>query len=102
MNRVAKTSSLVAMLLTLASGTAWAVIECTSSGACRGTDGPNTMYGLRSKDRIYGKGGSDEVPTRSTAVPTTTYCTAPETGRLPTRCAEEAGSTSATSISTTG
>jgi hypothetical protein len=27
-----------------------------------------------------------EPPTRSTAVPTMTYCTAPETGRRPTRC----------------
>jgi hypothetical protein len=151
-----------AMLLTLASGTAWAAIECTAASACRGTDGPNTMYGSRSEDQIYGKGGSDvidatggvdevyggdgpdaglyggngrdlvrggagqdkaiggsgadtmrgakgrdelwgmEPPTRSTAVPTMTYCTAPETVRRPTRCAVEAGSTSATSISTTG
>jgi len=50
-----------AMLLTLASGTAWAAIECTASGACRGTDGPNTMYGSRSEDRIYGKGASDVI-----------------------------------------
>jgi hypothetical protein len=43
MNRVAKTLSLVAILLTLASGTAWAAIECTTGSACRGTEGPNTM-----------------------------------------------------------
>ena len=61
MNRVAKTLSLVAILLTLASATAWAAIECTASGACRGTEGPNTMYGSRSEDRIYGKGGSDVI-----------------------------------------
>jgi hypothetical protein len=29
--------------------------------------------------------GGKEVPTRSRAVPTTTYCTAQETGRHPTR-----------------
>jgi hypothetical protein len=28
-----------AMLLTLASATAWAAIECTAGSACRGTDG---------------------------------------------------------------
>src|ERR687891_340368 len=50
-----------AMLLTLASGTAWAAIECTASGACRGTDGPNTIYGSGSEDRIYGKGRSDVI-----------------------------------------
>src|SRR5215207_2101013 len=50
-----------AMLLTLASGTAWAAIECTAGSACRGTDGPNTMYGSTSEDRIYGKGGSDVI-----------------------------------------
>jgi Ca2+-binding RTX toxin-like protein len=61
MNRVAKTLSLVAILLTLASGTAWAAIQCTAGSACRGTDGPNTIYGLRSEDRIYGKGGSDVI-----------------------------------------
>jgi Ca2+-binding RTX toxin-like protein len=61
MNRVAKTLSLVAILLTLASGTAWAAIECTTGSACRGTEGPNTMYGSRSEDRIYGKGGSDVI-----------------------------------------
>jgi hypothetical protein len=43
MNRVAKTLSLVAILLTLASGTAWAAIECTTGSVCRGTEGPNTM-----------------------------------------------------------
>ena len=61
MNTVAKTLGLVAILLTLASGTAWAVIECTADSACRGTDGPNTMYGSVSKDRIYGKGGADAI-----------------------------------------
>src|SRR5918997_2879268 len=61
MNRVAKTLSLVAIVLTLVSGTAWAAIECTAGSACRGTDGPNTMYGLGSEDRIYGKGGSDVI-----------------------------------------
>jgi Ca2+-binding RTX toxin-like protein len=61
MNRVAKTLSLVAMLLSLASGTAWAAIECTAGGACRGTNGPNTMYGSGSEDRIYGKGGADVI-----------------------------------------
>jgi Ca2+-binding RTX toxin-like protein len=61
MNRVAKTLSLVALVLTLASGTAWAAIECTAGDACRGTDGPNTMYGSPSEDRIYGKGGSDVI-----------------------------------------
>ena len=155
-------SMATAMLLTLASGIAWAAIECTAGSACRGTDGPNTMYGSTSEDRIYAKDGSDvidatggvdelyggdgpdaglyggngqdlvrggagqdkaiggsgadtmrgakdvtncggkEPPTRSMAVPTMTYCTAPEMGRRPTRCAVEAGSTSATSISTTG
>jgi Ca2+-binding RTX toxin-like protein len=52
-----------AMLLTLAplSGTALAAIECTAGSACRGTDGPNTMYGSAREDRIYGKGGSDEI-----------------------------------------
>ena len=50
-----------AMLLSLASGAAWAAIECTAGSACRGTDGPNTMYGSRSEDRIYGKGGSDVI-----------------------------------------
>jgi Ca2+-binding RTX toxin-like protein len=50
-----------AMLLTLASATAWAAIECTAGSACRGTDGPNTMYGSRSDDRIYGKGRSDVI-----------------------------------------
>src|SRR5215203_5439683 len=50
-----------AMLLSLASATAWAAIECTRGSACRGTDGPNTMYGSTSEDRIYGKGGSDVV-----------------------------------------
>ena len=39
-----------AMLLTLASATAaWAAIECTAASACRGTDGPNTMYGSTSQ-----------------------------------------------------
>ena len=61
MNRVAKTLSLVAILLTLASGTAWAAIDCTAGSACRGTDGPNTMYGSASEDRIYGKDGSDVI-----------------------------------------
>jgi Ca2+-binding RTX toxin-like protein len=64
MNRVAKTLSLVAILLTLASGTAWAAIECTAGSACQGTDGPNTMYGLGSEDRIYGKGGADVIDAR--------------------------------------
>ena len=64
MNRVAKTLSLVAILLTLASGTAWAVIGCTAGSACRGTDGPNTMYGSGSEDRIYGKGGADVIDAR--------------------------------------
>jgi hypothetical protein len=50
-----------AMLLTLACGTAWAAIECTAARACRGTDGPNTMYGSPREDRIYGKGGSDVI-----------------------------------------
>ena len=155
-------SMAAAMLLSLASGIAWAAIECTAGSACRGTDGPNTMYGSPSEDRIYGKDGSDRIdamggvdevyggdgadaglfggnggdlvrggagedkaiggsgadtmrggkgrdelwgkepPTRSMAVPTITSCTAPEMGRRPTRCAVEAGSTSATSISTTG
>ena len=54
-----------AMLLTLASATAWAAIECTAGSACRGTDGPNTMYGSRSEDRIYGKGGSDVIDATS-------------------------------------
>jgi Ca2+-binding RTX toxin-like protein len=53
--------SLVAILLTLASKTAWATIECTTGSACRGTEGPNSMYGSRSEDRIYGKGGSDVI-----------------------------------------
>jgi Ca2+-binding RTX toxin-like protein len=61
MNRVAKTFSLMAILLTLASGIAWATIECTAGSACQGTDGPNTMYGSRSDDRIYGKDGSDVI-----------------------------------------
>src|SRR3712207_1228888 len=61
MNRAAKTLSLVAILLTLASGTAWAVIGCTAGSACRGTDGPNTMYGSDSEDRSYGKGGADVI-----------------------------------------
>jgi Ca2+-binding RTX toxin-like protein len=61
MNTVAKTLSLVAILLTLAGGTAWAAIECSSANACRGTDGPNTIYGSRSEDRIYGKDGSDVI-----------------------------------------
>ena len=61
MNRVAKTLSLVAILLTLASGTAWAAIECTAGSACRGTDRPNTMYGSPSDDQIYGKGRSDVI-----------------------------------------
>jgi len=52
MNTVAKTFSLVAILLSLASGTAWATIECTAGSACWGTDGPNTMYGSASEDRI--------------------------------------------------
>src|SRR3712207_9562289 len=64
MNRVAKTLTLVAILLTLASGTAWAVIQCTAGSACRGTDGPNTMYGPGSEDRIYGKGGADVIDAR--------------------------------------
>jgi Ca2+-binding RTX toxin-like protein len=50
-----------AILLSLTSGTAWAAIECTAASACRGTDGPNTMYGSRSEDRIYGKGASDVI-----------------------------------------
>src|SRR5215203_5278174 len=61
MNKVAKTLSLVAILLTLASATAWAAIECTAGSACQGTDGPNTMYGSASEDRIYGKGGADVI-----------------------------------------
>jgi hypothetical protein len=61
MNRVAKTLSLVAILLTLASGTAWAAIECTTGSVCRGTEGPNTMLGSRSENRNYGKGGSDVI-----------------------------------------
>jgi Ca2+-binding RTX toxin-like protein len=61
MNRVAKTLSLVAILLSLASGTAWAAIECTAASVCRGTNGPNTMYGSGSEDRIYGKGGADVI-----------------------------------------
>jgi Ca2+-binding RTX toxin-like protein len=61
MNGVAKTLSIVAILLTLASGTVWAAIESTAGSACRGTDGPNTMYGSASEDRIYGKGGSDRI-----------------------------------------
>src|SRR5215204_1682650 len=64
MNTVAKTFSLVAILLSLASATAWAAIECTAGGACWGTDGPNTMYGSPSEDRIYGKGGSDRIDAR--------------------------------------
>src|ERR671912_429207 len=54
-------SMAAAMLLTLASGTAWAAIECTAGSACRGTDGPNTLYGSRSEDQIYGKGGADVI-----------------------------------------
>jgi Ca2+-binding RTX toxin-like protein len=62
MSKTVVTGSMVwAMLLTLSSGTAWAAIECTASGACRGTDGPNTMYGSPSEDRIYGKDGSDVI-----------------------------------------
>jgi Ca2+-binding RTX toxin-like protein len=53
--------------LTLASGTAWALIECTAGRACRGTDGPNTMYGSGSEDRIYGKGGADVIDSRGGA-----------------------------------
>src|SRR5215216_1333347 len=44
-----------AMLLTLASGTAWAVIECTAASACRGTDGPNTMYGSPARTGSTGR-----------------------------------------------
>jgi Ca2+-binding RTX toxin-like protein len=54
-------SMAAAMLLSLASGIAWAAIECTAGSACRGTDGPNTMYGSPSEDRIYGKDGSDRI-----------------------------------------
>src|SRR5215211_3978018 len=155
-------SMATAMLLTLASGIAWAAIECTAGSACRGTDGPNTMYGSASEDRIYAKDGSDVIDAtggvdelyggdgpdaglyggngrdlvrggagQDKAIggsgadtmrggegrdelwgegaadtleggPDNDVLHSSPTGRRPTRCAEEAGSTSATSISTTG
>ena len=61
MRKVVLLLSSLLLVTLLASGIAWATIDCKAKTTCKGTEKQNTLYGSLGPDIMYGLGGPDSM-----------------------------------------
>jgi Ca2+-binding RTX toxin-like protein len=61
MRRLVLLLSSMLLVTLLASGIAWASIDCKAKTTCKGNDKPNVMFGSGGADIMRGFGGADSM-----------------------------------------